>query len=128
MNCEYCSSSFADLAEARKHMLTVTHIRRKNIHELQAEKLLEKMRNFQLHPKSFRDLAKVINMHSRKDVEALNSIDFFKIKIQKEANITNEFIAILYQSINDYRVNVLPPTLREPFLRAIAEQEEDVQE
>lgn len=122
MHCEYCNITFYELAEARRHMLTISHIREKRNFDLSTAKCVERMKQAKLHPKDFHDLTKVLNIHSGSDINALDSSNFFKITKQYESMITCELIRTLNLGVKDYYVNALPPEVREPFIRAIEKQ------
>lgn len=125
MHCEFCDCSFADLAEARKHMLTIEHIRAKRNIELSSTKYVELMRQATIHPKNFYQLTKLLNLHSKNDVNALEKQNFFKITTKTNWKVVHELMSVLYQSSIDYHVGSLPNELRQPLIEIIERQNSD---
>lgn len=116
MHCEFCDKRLYDLASARRHILSISHIRSKRQHELSTAKLTERLRQKIIHPVDFYDLLKLINVYSARDVTALNDLDFFEIESKIHNRIVHELIKILYLSVNDFHLQNLPPEMKQAFL------------
>lgn len=122
MNCEFCDIAIFDAADARRHMLTIAHVRNKRTYELSSAKFIERRRQAALHPKNFYELCMLLNMHKRQDVIALDKNGFFKINTGPQSAIAEELIRILHDSGINYRMNRLPPEIRQPLIEALEEQ------
>lgn len=121
MHCEFCDVTLSNLAEARRHMVTIAHIRNKRNYDLAIDKYLERSIQATLRPKNFQELTKLLNLHSPKDVEALNETKFFKITTVTQSKVVSELINILYENSKEYSYRRLPEEIREPLVKLIAE-------
>lgn len=101
-------------------MLSIAHNRKKRTYDMSSTKIIEKKRRSLLHPKDFLELLKIINIHTIRDVIALDnpSENFFKIEDNNHSLISRELITILHESINNYNINSLPSEIRQPLLDA----------
>lgn len=122
MHCEFCSVGLFDMSEARRHMLTIQHTRKKREYDLNPSKYIERIQQAALHPKDFYELIKLLNMHSSKDIEALDANNFFTLSTNFNSRIARELIDILHKSVREFFLLELPTELRQPFVQAIARQ------
>lgn len=122
MHCEYCSTNIKDVPAAKKHMLTIAHIRNKRAYDLSTNLFIDRRRQAAIHPKSFEELAFQLNMHTYKDVNALDKSQFFDVKSENSSAITREMISLLNRSVESYHYNQLPAELREPLARLLKNQ------
>lgn len=112
MICEFCSLQLEDLTAARRHMLTAAHIREKRSYDLSVAKTVERRRLAKLQPLNFQELLKLLNIHSIKDISALEKMDFFEITRSMDSKIARELIRVLCQSAVDFHMSKLPIDLR----------------
>lgn len=122
MHCEYCNTSLEDVSTAKKHMLTIAHVRNKRAYDLSTNLFTERRRQASIHPRSFEELALQLNIHSDQDVKALDKENFFIISSKSSSAITRELISILNRSLENYCYNQLPQELREPLARLLKDQ------
>lgn len=121
MHCEFCDKTIHDSADAKRHVLTASHTRHKSEYDLNRTKLVERMRQAAINPKDFGELNALLNIHSKGDVEALISRNFFKISTATNSKIAREMIRVLFSNSSNYYLNCLPSQLRQHFLRAYEE-------
>lgn len=124
MYCEYCDTNTADPAEARRHILSIRHIRNKNIYELDMNKYFERSRQARLQPVTFVKLCEMLNMRSEEDVLALDRIGFFKMDRLWHHNVAEELHRVLHQSCIEHNLAKLLPQVREKLLDAIREEDD----
>lgn len=117
--CEYCDVNLPNLNDARRHMLTITHVREKRGHELSQIKQIERLREASIVPKDLGELMKLLNIRSDEDIYNLDKASFFKISTNANAAICRHLIQIIHDNIVDYRVNSLPVAIRKPLFEAI---------
>lgn len=122
MYCEYCDTKLADLAEARRHFLSVRHTRNKNVYELDMSKYFARQEQARLQPMNLVRLCEALNMYSEKDVSALERIDFFKMDRQWHFEVTEELHKVLLQSCIDHSLSKLLDPIRSELLEAISEE------
>lgn len=118
MHCEYCDISFEDLTASRRHMLSVSHVRTKRNYDLSTTNLRNNLIQATIHPKDFCELVKLINIHSRKDVVALEEMNFFNIETKTDSKIARELIRVLNTNLRDFYLENLPPELKQPILES----------
>lgn len=119
MYCEYCELELSDTADARRHMLSIDHTRGKNQYQLNKNKLDQKTRNELDRPKNVTDLATLLSIHNKDDVNSLYDNKFFAINSDDESRLVRHLIPILFQSSVDHHVNSLPRELQQPFIKAV---------
>lgn len=119
IRCEYCDSNFSSFNEARVHMLTIAHIREKRSHELSQIKQIEKLRQTSIVPKDLGELMKLLKIQTNEDIATLERASFFKVTSNTNAAIVQQMIQVLHDNIVDYRLNLLPATLRRSVLEAV---------
>lgn len=122
MHCEFCDKFIHDSADAKRHVLTASHIRHKNEYDLNRTRLVERMRQAAINPKDFGELNILLDVRSEADVDALISRNFFKISNATNSKIAREMIRILFSNSTNYYLNCLPYQLRQHFLRAYEEE------
>lgn len=122
MHCEFCDLTLSDLSSARRHMLSIAHNRKKRTYDMSSTKIIQTKRRSLLHPKDFLELLKTINVHTVKDVIALDdpSENFFKVDDKIQSLICRELMSVLNESINNFNLNSLPAEIRQPLLEAWA--------
>ena len=121
MFCEYCDTNLSDIAEARRHMLTIDHVRNRNSYDLNTAKFFERYRQAKLHPDNFQKLCQTLNMHSDKDVIALEKNGFFKMDKLWHYDVSDQLLKVLQDSGIDYHMNRLHPQVRQKLLEALDE-------
>ena len=119
MHCEYCDEDLFDVAFARRHVLTIKHIRNKRTYDLTAAKFVERRRQVAKHPRDFKALCLLLNMHSKKDVRCLQEKDFFKMKCNYQYQVAEELVKVIMESSMGYHLNRLPTQIREPLVDLI---------
>lgn len=112
MHCEFCDKYLQDVADARRHLLSASHMRHRREYDLNKTKFVEKMKQAAIRPKNMVELNQLLNIRSTDDVDAMDSENFFRINTLPESKIARELIRILFDNINDYYVGALPPSLR----------------
>lgn len=113
MRCEYCDLDLLDVADARRHMLTIAHARKINEYELIAIKHIQQLRLKDYRPRDFSKLLELLNLRSTDDIDAIDKLKFFKIETKTQGKIASELCHILCQSSHEYHLNGLPQSLRE---------------
>lgn len=119
IRCEYCDLNLPNCNDARRHMLTIAHVREKRNHELSQSKQIEKLRQASIVPKDLGELMKTLSIQSDEDVANLDKANFFKITCNTNATICRQLVQIIHDNVVDYRLNSLPVALRRPLLGAI---------
>lgn len=100
-------------------MLTIAHIREKRSHELSQIKQIEKLRQTSIVPKDLGELMKLLKIQTNEDIATLERASFFKVTSNTNAAIVQQMIQVLHDNIVDYRLNLLPATLRRSVLEAV---------
>lgn len=120
MHCEYCDMSLYDTAEARKHMLSIGHVRNKRSYDLNKNKYRERKTQTLIHPKNLTELASLLNMHSSQDVISLDKNDnFFKMREQRHFAIAENLLTILQEAGLEYQLNALHPEVRSALVQSV---------
>lgn len=119
MYCEYCDVELSDVAEARRHMLSITHTRGKNQYQLSKSKFNQKTKDELDRPRNIADLANLLSISSKDDVNSLYESRFFEISSDEESQLVRHLIPILFQIGVDYHIESLPKELRQPFMAAV---------
>lgn len=122
MFCEYCEVHLIDLADLRRHMLSMAHIRSKNSYELSMSKFFERRRQANMHPNNFNELCLSLNMHSGKDVTALEKDKFFKMERLWQYDVSEELMKVLMESGIKYSLNRISVVARKELIRYIEEE------
>lgn len=117
MHCEFCDKNLYDVAEARRHLLSASHMRQRREYDLNRTKFVERMRQAAIRPKSMVELFQLLNIRSVDDVTALKSSNFFKITTLIDSKIARELISILCENANEYFAGPLPHHIRESLRR-----------
>lgn len=118
MICEFCNVQFASIVEARRHILTASHMREKQGHDLSIEKTIDRRLQATLQPKNIQELLELLNIRSTRDVYALD-VDFFRIDRVMDYKLTKELMLALLNSAINFHMSRLPMDLRRPLEESI---------
>jgi hypothetical protein len=120
--CEYCDMHLINLADVRRHILSMAHTRHKNSHELSMIKYFERKRQTAMHPDNFAKLCLSLNMHSDKDVSALEKDGFFKMERLWHYDVAEELLKVLMESGIKYYLDKIHPVLRKELIKSLEEE------
>lgn len=120
MYCEFCQESLEDLAQVRRHTLTVKHSRNRKNHELSKDNLMKNLHQAYDHPNSLEELITLLSLSSTKDVRILDDAGFFEIKSKSTSNVIRAMIPIIFQNLTDYHLENLPTDVKRAILASYA--------
>lgn len=122
MFCEYCKVHLADVEETRRHIIHIGHVRNKNEYELNRAKYFDRSRQARMHPVNFEKLCQELNLHSERDVDAMDKNNFFKLDRKWHADVAEELFKTLQNSSLDYALKRLHPPVRAKLLEVYEEE------
>jgi len=125
MHCEYCDIVLEDPAEARRHILTVAHFRKKTSYDLSINMYAQRKQIAESHPKDFKELCGLLNMRSNRDVRALWENRFFKITNDWHCKVAEELMHAICRAENDYYLRRLPGDLRKNLTEMLEERDKE---
>lgn len=119
MYCEICEINLADPGDARRHIISVAHMRQRRNLDLSRDKIVKRINRISNTSKNLVEVHNLICQSGEAiDFKQMREAGFFKIEHDGKSVLIKELIDTLYQTATDFYINNLPNELREKLLES----------